>query len=239
MLWDGGAALDFADDIVHLFHNRSAATVLEPDKRYFDYYQRHIANPKLTQHITPLNQDIKNHQFNGRYDAMVSLFTINRLTAGELRHVLQNVKQNGLLPDGLLLMAGRFMDNYGTRADMARYFANVLFHCIAHHNLHAAQGVLADWYQADNRRGNTVMRADVFEKILTESGFNFLRYKLWPEEALLPQLPTANHNSGVYLYKAWIKHREGYENTPIKGENKALQAVNELSTHKPSPPQTP
>jgi hypothetical protein len=205
MVWDGGDNLDFADDLLTLFHSQAAATVLEPDKRYLDYYHTHLKNT-LNPKIRASHADIRSHQFDGRYDVMVSLFTVNRLTPTELRQVLNKVKQHGLQPDGLLLMAGQFIDNYGSRAALARYYANVLFHCIVNHNLTAAQGVLADWYQLDNRQDTTVMRSDRFEKILTDCGFRFLRYKLWPEVPLSQHLPMTSENSGVYLYKAWLKH---------------------------------
>jgi hypothetical protein len=205
-VWDGGSAADLAEDITHCAHN-AAAEVLEPDTNYFQFLQR-MLNTNPASRVVPKQENIIKHKYKGRFDVIASMFTVNRFTPNECRWVLKNVRQNGLMPDGLLYIAGQFMPDNVSRRDTARYYANVLFHCISHQKLQAAQLVLGDWYQAESRQGKTLMSSDQFEQILSQQGFHYVRERIWPNKVLHRQSVYPDDDSGVYVYKAWLAHTE-------------------------------
>ena len=203
-VWDAGPGADLAEDVTHCLHN-AAAEVLEPDTHYYQFMRRYMAaNPN--NRVVPVNQDIVHHTYKGRYDVVASLFTINRLRPEQCRQVLRNLRQNGMLPEGLAYFGGQFIPDNVTRRGTARYFSNLLFHCISHHKLQAAQLVLADWYQTECRQGKTVLSTDMFEQLLAEEGFHYFRERIWPNKVASRMTVYPDDNSGMFVYKTWLAH---------------------------------
>jgi hypothetical protein len=203
-VWDGGPGADLAEDVTHCLHN-AAAEVLEPDPNYYQFMRRYVAsNPQ--NRVVPINQDVLNHTYKGRYDLVASLFTLNRLRPEQCRQVLRNLRQNGLMPEGLAYFAGQFIPDNASRRGTARYFSNLLFHCLSHHKLQAAQLVLSDWYQTECRQGKTVLSTDLFEQLLAEEGFHYFRERIWPNKLVSRLSVYPDDNSGVFVYKTWLAH---------------------------------
>jgi hypothetical protein len=232
MTWDGGSDIDLAHDLTTAFR-QSAAVVLEPNKKFYKFIQQ-MTDQNGSRRVLPLNDDILTHKFNGRYDVIASLFGINRLSPEQFRQTLRNVRKNGLMPDGLFLFAGQFVQDNGGRLGIAKYYSNVLFHCLAHHNLKMAQWVLGDWYQMDAREGRTLINNEEVEKILNEEGFYFFRERVWPQYALNVNLTYPDYESGLFVYKAWIKNEK---NDDPSGQNTAPPVNSVTSSSSPLPPQ--
>lgn len=172
-------------------------------------YDKLLLNMKNNPNVKCINGSSLDYNPNKKCDSVVAMFSLTHLDENNMKVFLSNCREKYLNSNGTLVVGDEFLPRHNVNTNLSRINAlakhhnNVIAKAILDGKPELARLELDAMISGYEKEGDFKVSCSEFERRLSEAGFKFKKYKIYPNKRDFALLKP--QNTGVYVYEAKLK----------------------------------